>query len=131
MKVIDKNLLANIVGGSEATDNLTIAGAIGAGYGASRYLTRVGGFTALSESATLTFGAASVAGVLASGYVGFQAGSYAYNNSQTVRDVAGAAFDFGGSLGGRFFDFMSGVSSFFSQGCGVAGSFGRYYKHSL
>lgn len=118
MKVIEKNLLANIVGGSEATDNLTIAGAIGAGYGASKYLTRVGGFAALSESAALTFGAATVAAGAASGYAGFQAGTYAYNNSQTVRDVAGAAFDFGGSLGGSISNFMSVVSDFFSQDSG-------------
>lgn len=88
MKSLNESDLSLVAGGDQTTENLTLAGAIGAGVGASKLIARAGGLAALSESLMLPVSAATISGLAASAVAGYRLGTAIYENSETVRNGA-------------------------------------------
>lgn len=76
-------------GGPTGSEIIAEAGGIGAGTAAARIISSAGGMAAVAEGSALAVGAAAWARVAASAVAGYQAGTFLYNNSQTVQRGAG------------------------------------------
>jgi hypothetical protein len=97
VQVLTKESLRVVGGGlGGGGDDNTRSGAIGAGIGGAAVIDAAGGMGALAASSpaiAMGAAAATATGIGATLSVSFEAGSWLYNNNETVRGVAGQAVE--------------------------------------
>jgi hypothetical protein len=100
MRELSRSAISRVSGGqiNTTSEGMAVAGAIGGGVVASKIIETVGGgsITGLIEKmgmAALPIGAVGAAGIGASWYAGKEAGTWLYDNSETVRSVSGKAVE--------------------------------------